>query len=349
MGGIRITAGLVAWLVVCGAIAGLIAPRTPNTGFKDSASVLAFVSLAAVAIERGIEGFFAVMASRLGQWWPLAVVRAEFDVFEAQTKCVVGPIAEQGDHGAEDGQRPRGQERRAGQDDRMTIDDLDALQRRLAAQLEDATTKLVPGSERLARVGEIGTAMSASLRQAHALSDQATAEAQKLLEEAGDLTDRASMLIASFTDNPARRITSLVLGAGLGMLVAGGVGLNLFIATLGSPLDPDATIPALLAGAMGVALTGVIIGLGSAPTHEVVKSLQAYKDGRAGPVPVATVPNGTRAAATLIQEGDVLEGFARVSRQGRPAGRRHRPKRAQDQLIAARPTGRTIEEPTGCG
>jgi hypothetical protein len=319
VGGFRITVGLIAWLVVCGAIAGLIAPRIPNTGFKDSASVLAFVSLSAVAIERGIEGFFAVMASRLGQWWPLAVVRAEFDTFEAETKRVVGPIADEAIKELKAAKALEGKSAEQVKAIDKAIDDLDALQRRLAAQLADATTKLVPGSERLARVGEIGTAMSASLHRAHALSDRATTGAERLLEEAGDVADRASMLIASFTDNPARRITSLVLGAGLGMLVAGGVGINLFIATLGSPLDPNATIPSLLAGALGVALTGVIIGLGSAPTHEVVKSLQAYKDGRAGPIQVATVTTGAGVVPSVVQEGVVLEGFGGAPGGGVPS------------------------------
>ena len=43
---------LAIWLVVCVVIAGLIAPKTPNTGFADAAGVLAFISLVAVAIER---------------------------------------------------------------------------------------------------------------------------------------------------------------------------------------------------------------------------------------------------------------------------------------------------------
>src|SRR5689334_9245583 len=178
MGGIRVAAGLVVWLVVCGVIAGLIAPHTPNSGFKDSASVLAFVSLVAVAIERGIEGFFALMASRLGQWWPLAVVRKQFDIFEAQTQLVVGPIARKAIDELKAAKALEGKSAEQVKAIDGAIDDLDALQRRLAAQLNDATTKLVPGSERLARVGEIGTAMSTSLHRAHALSDQATTGAE---------------------------------------------------------------------------------------------------------------------------------------------------------------------------
>jgi len=90
-----VTVALILWLVVSAIVAGLIAPHTPNTGFPDSAAVLAFISLVAVSIERGIEGFFAVMAGPFGQWWPLNVVRDEFDRFEQQTNSLLtGVVAE---------------------------------------------------------------------------------------------------------------------------------------------------------------------------------------------------------------------------------------------------------------
>jgi len=90
-----VTVALIIWLVVSAIVAGLIAPQKPNTGFPDSAAVLAFISLVAVSIERGIEGFFAVMAGPFGQWWPLNVVRDEFDRFEQQTNgLLTGVVAE---------------------------------------------------------------------------------------------------------------------------------------------------------------------------------------------------------------------------------------------------------------
>ena len=88
----RVAVVLILWLVVCFVVADLMAPTTANVGFKDSASVLAFVSLTAVAIERSIEGFFTLISSRAGQWWPLSVVTSEFDTFEHQTNAVLGDV-----------------------------------------------------------------------------------------------------------------------------------------------------------------------------------------------------------------------------------------------------------------
>ena len=302
----------VAWLVICGIVAGAIAPAEPNGGFKDSAAAIAFIGLVAVAIERGIEGMFAVLSSRLGQWWPLSVVKAEFDTFERQTGEVLGSVTTRTLEELRATQEALSAgDRRIGEIQRL-IDEVDAARVRLQAQFDDATAKLVPGSDRLARVGEISTAMSATLHRVHATAVQSTTEAQGLLRTAGDITDRASMIIASFQDNPARRVASLVIGAGLGMLIAGGVGLNVFVATLGAPADPNPAIPAFVAGSFGVILTGLLIGLGSAPTHEVVKSLQAYKVNRTGPVAVANIAPGTGTGAGtipgVVQEGVITEG-----------------------------------------
>lgn len=76
--------------------------------------------------------------------------------------------------------------------------------------------------------------------------------------------------VTSFTDNPARKLASLAIGALLGLAVAGFMGLNLFLAALDEPSD-------LFAGVGGIMLTGIIIGFGANPTHEVIKALQGRK------------------------------------------------------------------------
>jgi hypothetical protein len=138
-------------------------------------------------------------------------------------------------------------------------------------------------------VGEINTAMTTFLHDIHTQSLTYTAGAQGLLATTGEAADRASAIIASFQDNPARRLAALILGASIGVLVAAGVGLNVFAATLVGPDGSTTDLPRLVAGTFGVLLTGVLIGLGSAPTHEVVKSLQTYKDSRTAPSSVTTM------------------------------------------------------------
>lgn len=72
--------------------------------------------------------------------------------------------------------------------------------------------------------------------------------------------------VGSFTDNPARRVISMFIGMFVGLLVAGIVGIDGVDAALGRG-------PA----AWGVIATGLLVGLGSSPTHEVITALQEYK------------------------------------------------------------------------
>jgi len=310
-----VTVALIIWLVVSAIVAGLIAPQKPNTGFPDSAAVLAFISLVAVSIERGIEGFFAVMAGPFGQWWPLNVVRDEFDRFEQQTNGLLTGVVAETLEGLKAAKEAAAGDAMAVAAIQVAIDDVVREHARLSAQFEDVRQKLPKGSSRLARVSEINASLSMTLHQAQGVATEATTEAQRLLREAGDVADRASLVIASFQDNPARRVASLAIGAGLGMLVAGGVGLNVFAATLGTGAAAG-SLAAFLTGTLGVVVTGTVIGLGSAPTHELVKSLQTYKEARTPPDAVATVAGGGGPGPVSLEEARAPGGTAVVV--GRP-------------------------------
>jgi hypothetical protein len=279
---VRLAIILTAIFLASAVVAALVAPPKANRGFADAASVLAFISLAAVAIERSIEGMYTVFSGRLGQWWPLKLVRAEFDTFESHTDDLLGPILQATLEGldiARDAATTGSADALAlqGQIDEITTQGL-----RLKTQFDDVRQKLVPGSDRLARVGEINAQITGALRQAQAVTTSATQDAREALRVASDGAERAALIISSIQDNPARRLASLALGASLGMLVAGVAGLNLFAATLVSDSTGPSALPPLVAGGFGIVLTGIVIGLGSAPTHEVVKSLQAYKETRTG-------------------------------------------------------------------
>jgi len=283
---------LLVAIVASIVVAGLIAPDEPNTGFTDAAAVIAFAGLAAVAIERLIEGLFTLLAGPLGQWWPLSVVKKEFDDFEDQTEELLGPLMSTAIATLE-----AGRELAAGAGTSIAAYDsalasMDATRQKLSAQFSDARTKLAPGSSRLARVAAVADGADQVIRSAFDTAGIGADAAAELLEATHQVTDRALLIIGSFEDNPARRLASLGIGAALGSLVSGGVGLNLFAATLtdpGAAASETGTVVALLLGTVGVVVTGVFIGLGSAPTHELVKALQTYKKGRVGPVVVPAV------------------------------------------------------------
>jgi hypothetical protein len=273
---------LIAFAVIGILVGAWIAPEESNLGFVDAAAVLAFAGLAAVAIERTIEGFFTIVGSRWGQWWPLSVVSDELTTFETQTNKLLNDVVE-------DAKSALAQARQAvaaGSDEATEIQAaLVALETKSASlkkQFQNAQNKLAPGSSRVQRIADVASDAHAELTNALATAKGGTTAAAKVLEQTADAADQALLIIASFEDNPARRLAGLAMGAALGSIVAGGVGLNIFSATLAPAGAGTTDWTQLLLGGAGMALTGIIIGLGSAPTHEVIKALQEYKKGRKG-------------------------------------------------------------------
>ncbi len=66
----------------------------------------------------------------------------------------------------------------------------------------------------------------------------------------------------------------LYIGILLGLIVSTAFGLDLLAAAGASTSgSPSALLPHL-----GVAITGLIMGLGSNPTHEIIRAIQEYKD-----------------------------------------------------------------------
>jgi hypothetical protein len=98
-----------------------------------------------------------------------------------------------------------------------------------------------------------------------------------------DAASRADELLNQVNDNPARRLISILVGSFLGLLAAGILGLDLIGATLGeNPWGTGADQPWLdhALPNLGAAVTGLVMGLGATPTHELIKTLQETKKNR---------------------------------------------------------------------
>ena len=95
------------------------------------------------------------------------------------------------------------------------------------------------------------------------------------IDAAASSVAAVSDFVGSLKDNPGRRIISIFLGALLGLGVSGVIGLDVFAATIGTPANTADVFK------WGVALRGVVMGLGSNPTHELIKALQTYKQAQA--------------------------------------------------------------------
>ena len=107
---------------------------------------------------------------------------------------------------------------------------------------------------------------------------------------AGAAVKSVGSFVATFKDNPGKTLLSLEVGVLIGIGVAAALQLDVFQAVL----QPDAktdevfawangltfeAIAASILGAkfFGVVATGILIGLGSNPTHEAIQSLKQYK------------------------------------------------------------------------
>jgi hypothetical protein len=108
----------------------------------------------------------------------------------------------------------------------------------------------------------------------NALEDNQIAAELKL----GVLTlDTLSGWMDTLVSNPGRRIMSLFAGVALGLCGAWLFGLDLVHAALN-------VAPPTSGLAWGIALTGLAVGLGSNPTHELIKAIQSFKQYRQGAI-----------------------------------------------------------------
>lgn len=268
----KVWISLVVLLVVSGLVSAAISDES-NVGFADNAAVLAFVTGIAVAIERIIEVLWSVVGqSRWGNWWPLNQVREAFNKVEAETNQVLKPLFTSTKDALASARNAFEQGSQQFNDLQGQLDELESARVGLAAKMENAK-KLAPGSARLALAAEIGEAGSDAVERATTALGDAAGNVKNLLDASRLNSQLAIDVISSFDDNPARKVASILIGSSLGVLVVGFIGLNLFAATLGEGAG-------YLAGVAGIVLTGIIVGLGASPTHEIIKSLQKYKESK---------------------------------------------------------------------
>ena len=201
-----------------------------------------------------------------GAWWPLNLVGQQVDSFVDGINPKLGEYYQVVTAELEAAER-------AG---RMTDAQLKAAKARLDAlpgEIDSRITdlkKLAPDNQRVALITATATESVRSLAQQYGTVAPRLIQAASVANQA---VSAASEFAATFKDNPGRRLISLFLGSWLGLAVAGVLGLDLFLAagvtSGGSPY-------------WGVACTGLVMGLGSNPTHEVIRLVQEYKKTQKG-------------------------------------------------------------------
>jgi hypothetical protein len=274
------------------------AGRPVNQGFTDATAAITFITAAAVAIERALEGFWSLVNLRT-PWWPMSAVSSAVAEFQEEVNEVLAEPLDtlQGDlEGIVSGLNTATAEGQAAAAALVRYREAAVEARRRSTLIEE----MAPGNERLTLMSGYVQAAADAAAGVFAASGQAVTDAGVALGKAAAYAGSATDFVAAFRENPARRVLSLSLGTTIGLVVSGLFGLNIFVAAAAAPAPDPATEtairsasvvpvaegtvepqePSLLDGVGGVLLTGLIIGLGSGPTHEVIRLIQESKRSR---------------------------------------------------------------------
>ncbi len=299
-----VTSPIAALLIVLPAIAAVIAAVvTPDalSSPVDAAASLALITGAAVGIERALEVFWTVIgSSKTGQWWPFSAIGSAFaqyerdanDLFEEPLADVLGVLDEAAAAAIAAG------------DDiaavTAVVTETRAEADRIRARYEAAKKNLPVGSGRLQVISEAvddtASFVDHVIDQAKAISDEIDTSVSEAVNAVTDSCKEMTDVIQSFDDNPARKLASLSFGVSAGMLVAAVLGTNMFSAILDNADD----LRLALDGTVGVLVTGIVIGLGSNPTHEAIKALERRRADRAATVPEAPTVLPSRAVTPRL-------------------------------------------------
>jgi len=237
-----------------------------NVDAQNAAAVLTLVTAGAVGIERLVEVLWTVVGmSRLGNWWPLKPIGDRLDTFITQLNTPLNRFYEEASAAAEG-----------------AIEVSEAVQRGLATapeyltELEEQLTnlkQLEPGSAQARAISSRASRAVVGLKKLHPELTSYANDANRALAGVNEF-------VQTFEDNPARRLMSIYAGAILGLLFAGVLGLDAIQATLGQkPFGSVAWVQNWLPN-IGIAATGLVIGLGASPAHEIIKVLKETKERR---------------------------------------------------------------------
>jgi hypothetical protein len=239
----------LALLVVGLALAGFAgSPQTAN-----AAATLALVTATAVGIERVLEIFWVVAGQLANSWWPLDVPAKQLDAFISDLNRQVTPFVT----------RAQAIVSSAEADAKEAVQGLDTAKGALGSlrqYLQELSVSDPPTQAQAA-------AMIAAINSLVGWDTQLAQGADEAKTVIADLSSFAS----TFMDNPARKLISLYLGALIGLLIAAFSHLDLFRAS-------GIQTTNVWVFQWGVALTGVVMGLGSNPAHEVIKAVQEFKN-----------------------------------------------------------------------
>jgi hypothetical protein len=266
---IYVIVGLVLLAAVFMLVAQFAAPSIRGAG--DATAALTLIAGAAVVIERILEGFWTFVGLMRGSKWPLGPLSDQFTAVVGNLDTMLSPFYKEADAALQRVALAQSWTQARLEEARKELGDLQTQVSHIKA--------MAPDSQQVELVAT-STAQVVEYIEKKYQDPQLRAAAEMATDSLKGIND----LVASFKDNPGRRLISVYLGAFLGMMIAGVVGMDVFQATLSPEQVGAAQAAGQSAGRLfpyvGVAVTGLVIGFGSDPTHQVIEVLKEYKKAR---------------------------------------------------------------------
>ncbi len=278
---------VIASLVLAAACYWVVAvTQTTSPGFTDAARTVTFITGAAVGIERTIEVLWTILGGLLGTYWPLKTISKQVETMVDDLNNSLKPFQEKGAVLDFD---------KLVADKKLGPDDVAAAENEIQRMKErfDALLKLTPDNQRMQLLAASAAQNVSYLYKKYGDNlPKLEAAANTAMTAVNGLQD----FLATFKDNPGRRLISIYAGAVIGLVVAGLFKLDIFQAVLQTPAgSPPISQTALH---LRVILTGLAIGLGSNPTHEIISAIQVFKEGQKGAnIAQPDLPDDAAAAA----------------------------------------------------
>ena len=200
-----------------------------GTGAANAAAVLALVTAGAVAIERILETFWTTVGLTISTSWPFGPVAGRVNDLVADMNKALVPFHKQATEFVN----------KLNENNEQAKVQIDASKEQLRHinELSDRLRELGPDNVRAKALADAASRSVGYFEKLYPDLERASSATKGVINGAGDA-------LASFTDNPARRLISLYAGAALGLLFAALFGLDTLVATLGS--DPLQNAPLFL-------------------------------------------------------------------------------------------------------
>jgi hypothetical protein len=255
------------WTIFCIVVLAVLFAMTsflsaePNVNFASTAVALSVIGAIAVGIERVIEAFWSFMGVMGKNHWPLDSVVSSSDKLVTQLDGVLLPYYEKVEKAIE-------------------------TAKTTATKIPDDIAKASTELEQLKATLEYWKTTIFSDPKYQEISVKVLKSTSALQEIFPELTDTtivtnkaiqtAQEFVDSFRENPGRRLISIYVGMLLGLVAAWFAGLDVFQAVL----ETSKQVVVSSSPHWGIALTGLLMGLGASPTHEVIQILKEIKESR---------------------------------------------------------------------